>query len=214
MDHLHESRLEEIVLVGDAPDAAEAAHLADCPLCAQQVAGLETLKRELKIARLSAPAPAQMERYNALFAQVPRRSAGERLAGWLDRVRLVLALDSRQSAPALGLRRAAGFGHRLLYSSDLADVELLLEPEGELWQIDGDILPIAPDSDTGSVAPPYLIEGFAPPDAGAAEAAPRFQTESDANGRFRLADVSPGQYTLVVTPTSGPLIEIVGLVIP
>lgn len=210
MEHLQESRLEEIVLTGNPPTGPESAHIAACDDCAGRMAALELLQAELAIARQSAPAPAQLQRYAALFEQIPRQPAADRLSGWLERVRLALTLDSRHSAPALGLRRAAGFGHRLLYSSALADVELLLEPEGELWQIEGDILPI----DAESITPPYLIEIFLPEGANSAEAAPRFQTESEDSGRFRLADVETGRFSLLITPAAGPLIEIVGLEIP
>jgi len=209
MEHPQESRLEAIVFAGDSPTSVEQAHFAACTACAPRLHNLQHLRQELQIASRSQPSAEQISRYHALASEIPRATLGQRISGWFETVRMSLALDSRQAA--LGLRRAAGFGHRLLYSSDLADVELLLEPEGEFWQIEGDCLPFAPDEITA----PYLVE--LRNEASAA----LIQAESDASGRFRLADVAPGHYILTLTPASGPLtpasgplIEIAGLEIP
>ena len=234
MDHLTDTRLDALIFDALPLAADETAHMQGCALCRSRIDAYALLQQELAIARRSQPSDAQLARYSHIFGPAAGPSLSQRLGSFFDSLRLSLVLDSRQSA--LGLRRAAGFGHRLLYSSDEVDVELLVEPEGESWHIDGDVLPFAPET----IAAPYLVElqsdtaTHTPGDTDGAEntdsadsthvhprssaaifaSTSRHSVQSEASGRFRLTDVSSGRYHLALTPAHGPVIEISGLEIP
>lgn len=231
MDHLTDTRLDALIFDALPLAADETAHMQGCALCRSRIDALALLRQELEIARRSQPSAAQLARYSHIFNQATGPTLRQHLSSFFDSLRLSLVLDSRQSA--LGLRRAAGFGHRLLYSSNAVDVELLVEPEGEGWHIDGDVLPFAPETITA----PYLVElqsdaaTDTPGDAGVTEntdsirvhphssaaiftSTSRHSVQSEASGRFRLTDVSSGRYQLSLTPAQGPVIEITGLEIP
>ncbi|RME58741.1 MAG: hypothetical protein D6790_11520 [Caldilineae bacterium] len=203
--HLSNIQLDALVFADQALSATEQAHLDACPACQARREKLLLLRTELDIARRSAPSPEALTRYAKLYDEVVRRSLGDRIAEALDRVRLSLSLDSRQTAEAMGLRHGFGLGRRLLFSAAEVDVELLVEQSGNRWALHGDILPVHADNISG----PYLVQLMQQPlqekDPGAAS---EYLTESEAAGRFRLEDVRPGRYALLVTPADGPLIEI------
>ena len=212
MDHLDDDRLDALIFGAVPLAAAETSHVAECPLCRGRIAARSLLREELSIARRSQPTPQQLTRYSRLFDEVAVQSLGQklgqRLSSFWETLRLSLVMDSRQSA--LGLRRAAGFGHRLLYSSDQVDVELLVEPEGSEWHIDGDVLPFEPET----IDPPYLVELQSAEETDPTSAPRHYAAESEASGRFRLTGVLSGRYLLSLTPTRGPAVEIPGLEIP
>jgi len=210
MTHLLDTRLDAYLFDAVSLTQDESAHVDACPICRARFDAGILLRDELQIARRSQPTPAQTARYARLFVEEHSQSVGQRLASLLQSLRLGLVLDTRQAAPALGVRGVAGFGHRLLYSSDQVDVELLLEPEGANWYIDGDVLPFEPDSITA----PYLVELQGSGSTAQSSAALRYHVESATSGRFRLMDIPPGQYDLSLTPARGPAIEIPGLSIP
>jgi len=208
MDHFDDVRLDAFIFDAVPLGAEETSHVAECPLCRERIAARSLLREELNNARQSHPTPQQLNRYSRLFDAVAVQSLGQRLGPLLATLRLALVMDSRQGA--LGLRRAAGFGHRLLYSSDQVDVELLVEPEGSTWHIDGDVLPFDPDT----IDPPYLVELQISHESDSMADPPLYAAPSEASGRFRLAGVLSGRYLLSLTPARGPVIEIPGLEIP
>lgn len=203
--HLSDIQLDALVFAGQALSTAEQAHLDVCLACQARHEKLLLLRTELDIARRSAPSPEALARYAKLYDEVARRSLKDRIAEALDRVRLSLSLDSRQTAEAMGLRHGFGLGRRLLFSAAEVDVELLVEQSGSRWALRGDILPVHADHISG----PYLVQLL---QQSALEQDPHavseYLTESEAAGRFRLEDVRPGRYALLVTPADGPLIEI------
>ncbi len=210
MDHLNDTRLDALIFDAIPLAPEEAIHMQGCEVCRNRIAAHALLREELQIAGRSLPTSPQLARYSRLFDEVAVPSLGQRLGSFVNSLRLALVLDSRQSAPALGLRRAAGFGHRLLYSSDQVDVELLVEAEGENWHIEGDVLPFEPDT----IAAPYLVELQGDGATDPTPIGPHYAVESETSGRFRLAEVAPGRYRLSLTPARGPAIEIPGLEIP
>lgn len=211
--HLTDIQLDAFVFEGIALPEASEAHLRACVDCQQRHQALLTLREEFAIARQSTPSPETMARYIQLYSEVNRRTLGDRISDAMDRVRLALSLDSRQMAEAMGLRHGFGFGRRLLFSADTVDVELLVEPAGKLWNIQGDILPFTPDAMSG----PYLIQLMGQPyhdsEPGASFRAARreYIAESEVSGRFHLDEIRPGRYHLLLTPSDGPLIEIPAL---
>lgn len=207
MEHLDDTHLNALLFDQRPLPEAEASHLAACPACRARLENLHLLQTELEIARRSRPTPEQLARYTALFPEVAAQNLGQRIGAWLDALRLSLVADSRQSGAAMGLRRAAGFGHRLLYGNEQVDVEMLLEPEGDAWQIEGDVLPL----DDSAILAPYLVELLPDPSV---PATADHTGQSDERGRFRLVNVLPGRYDLLITPADGPAIEIRELTIP
>lgn len=206
MTHLLDARLDAHLFAA-ALTPEENVHLEHCADCRARLNAALLLRDELQIARRSQPSAGQMDRYRQLYAKTQSQSLGQRLSALWDRLHPVLVLDTRQSLSGLGLRRAAGFGHRLLYSSELVDVELLLEAEGDIWHIEGDVLPFDPQT----LSAPYWVELQARDAADRLPAEAHFAAESEASGRFRLADIPPGRYDLSLTPAQGAAIDIPGL---
>ncbi len=207
MAHLTEEQLQVTLLDGKPLEAEAAEHLAHCPRCQQEQQRLATLLQELDIARASQPSPENLASYYRLFEQVEQPES----ASWLDKlvqaVSLVLQWDSRQEAPALGLRQAGPVNYRLLFSADQADVELLVEPLGRTRRLEGDVLPLDPEGVPG----PILVELWPRPEAvkEGVQTPPReHMTTSDPTGRFRFEHVPPGLYSMLLTPVNGPLMSI------
>jgi hypothetical protein len=58
----------------------------------------------------------------------------------LARVLAALTFDSLTAKPALGLRSAATTGRQLVYSTEIADIDLRVSPQSGEWEIAGQIL--------------------------------------------------------------------------
>ncbi len=207
MAHLTEEQLQAYLLDSEPLGDEAAEHLAHCPQCQREQQRLATLIQELAITRAGQPSPENLASYYRLFDQVEQQEN----VPWMDKlvqaVRLVLQWDSRQEAPALGLRQAGPVNYRLLFSADQADVELLVEPLGRTRRLEGDVLPLDPEGMPG----PILVELWPRPEAAkeSVQAPPReHMTTSDPTGRFRFEHVPPGLYSMLLTPVNGPLMSI------
>lgn len=189
MEHIAENDLYAMVFDGAslAPDLAQ--HLVACPACREQVAALELLAAEFRIARRSLPSAAALARYADLFAAVARQPSP--LQQIWQRMRAALTWDSRQQLALQGVRSDAPANYRLLYSAPPADVELLVAPGPHTRQIEGEVL-----AEEQSAAP-ALIQLVAV--AGGAQ----HEAETDGYGRFSLDDVVPGVYAMTVTLAGG-----------
>ncbi|TWT40458.1 hypothetical protein RAS1_41680 [Phycisphaerae bacterium RAS1] len=83
--------------------------------------------------RSVAPPPATMAAARELFARRSARATASTAAGWLERLRRVIAdctFDSRAQLATVGLRGAAD-QYQLAYESELADVDLEVQRCGE-----------------------------------------------------------------------------------
>ena len=111
-------------------------HLATCSRCSKE---LQTLRQTVALMRSdnTEDAPAELLRYtkNLLRAQGITRKPS--LVG---RVLALLTFDSLTMAPGFGLRSGAGVGRQLIYSSDMADIDLRVSPQSGEWEIAGQIL--------------------------------------------------------------------------
>jgi hypothetical protein len=58
----------------------------------------------------------------------------------LARVLAALTFDSLTAKPAFGLRSAASAGRQLVYSTEIADIDLRVSPQSGEWEIAGQIL--------------------------------------------------------------------------
>lgn len=195
---VHVSPDELLSLVFDATElsAAAARHLATCAHCRRQEAELRLLATDLTIARLSEPGPAALARYQALFDQVQQQPAP--LQRLVNRLRAVLTWDSRQQPLLQGVRSGGTTAYRQLYAADDVELELMVEPNGTLRRVEGDLIA---DADGGHAAP-ALVELLD------RQGAPVYSVETDADGIFRFEGVQPGRYQAVITRAYAAPVEV------
>jgi hypothetical protein len=111
-------------------------HLATCSHCSNE---LRTLRQTVALMRSdnSEGAPATTLQYvkGLLRSQgvTPKPSL-------VARVLAFLAFDSLTMAPGFGLRSGTGVGRQLIYSSEVADIDLRVSPQSGQWEIAGQIL--------------------------------------------------------------------------
>lgn len=191
MNHLAEDLLYTIAFDRLQPDTTAAAHLADCGQCRAQLAELTTLAAALALAQHSAPSAQALHSYNALFAQV--QAAPHPFAQLLETIRATVAWNGRAQAYAQGVRNASATGYRMLYTTSQAEVELLIEGRDGAFTIEGEILPAAAEQ---AVQPMWI-------ELHQADGTPIRAGESDDQGRFQLATLPAGHYTLYLLPPTG-----------
>jgi len=191
MNHLAEDLRYAIAFDGLQPDAATAAHLADCKECQAQLTHLTTLAAALAVAQRSAPSEQALATYQALFAEAsPTASPLTRL---LATLRATLTWDSRAQVYAQGVRNAGATGYRLLYTTAQAEVELFIEEHDGTFTIEGEVLPTAAEQ---AMSPIWY-------ELHQTDGAPSHTGESDARGRFQLTLLPAGRYTLYLLPPTG-----------
>jgi len=180
--------------VGADADAI-AGHLATCSACATTVARF-AISQAAVGAEAWAPVPvAAMDQAKGLFAkfgsrpaQVPERTSP------LAALRRLVASVTFDSLGGVGVAGARGSGdaYTLVYSSEVAEVDLQVEPvagpgSGGEWQIMGQITPRnQPEADgvrVGLAIPGGEPEGW---------------VAADAHGYFALRAV-PGRYDIVIS---------------
>ena len=177
-----------------------AAHVAACPDCAATVARY-TAARSAVADDAWAPVPAAaMTRAKELFARFgPRPVVVERTSP-LAALRRLVATITFDSSVGAGLAGARGVGeaYTLVYSSDVAEIELQVEPSpggsarGE-WQIMGQI---TPREELGAEA---ARVGLAAPGG-----EPEAWADADEHGYFSLVTM-PGRYDILVALPSALL---------
>jgi hypothetical protein len=200
MEHLAEERLNALALDQASAAQDETDHLASCADCRTALEMLQLMAAELRVARHSEPSPAVRQRAYQFFDQIQQQPS------WLERVvqrlQAQLLWDSRQQLAAQGLRTAAAGRYHLLYATDRLDVEISVQPQAGRLDLEGELLPSDPD---GTVTP-ALVHLQRAGNSGVP-----YETRSDADGHFRFQGIASGQYTLLITPRMGVLLEIEGL---
>lgn len=173
---------------------AIAAHLATCPDCAATVARFAVARAAVTDAAWAPVPVAAMDRAKGLFAQFgPRPAPPVERTSPLAALRRLVGSVTFDSASGLGLAGARGSGdaYTLVYSSEVAEVDLQVEPAagadsaGE-WQIMGQITPREEPTADG-VRVGLATPGDEPPSWVAA----------DAHGYFALR-AAPGRYDLLI----------------
>lgn len=199
MSHLAADVLYAAVFDRISLDAEAALHLAQCAECRRAQAELAELAGDLALGRAVSVTAVTAERYAALFSEV-QQSPGRLTSLWRN-FTAHLAWDSRRQPSLQGVRSAAGAaGYRMLYSSDVADVELLVESDGRLLRMQGEW--VARDDARQSQA---LVQWFA------ADGALLHETESGNDGQFALRSLQPGIYRLSILSAAGDNVEIEAL---
>ena len=170
-----------------------AAHVATCPDCAATVARFSATQAAVADEAWASVPAAAMTRAKDLFARFgPRPAVAERTSPLAGLRRLVAAITFDSTAGAgLAGARGAGQAYTLVYSSDVAEVELQVEPtpgsatRGE-WQIMGQI---TPREETG---PEVVRVGLAAPGG-----EPEAWVDADEHGYFSLL-TTPGRYDILI----------------
>jgi len=153
---------------------------------------LDKLKEELYVARQSQLNNETRKRYYGFFEQVQTRSI---IAEWIE---ALLMLDSRQQLPQ-GIRSGnVVTSYRLHYAAEQAEIELLVEPQGQRRRIEGEVFSIDGEELGAALVQIQSLDSY--------EIV--HETTSNENGRFRLENVNSDNCTMVVTPEAGPTIEI------
>lgn len=197
MNHLSEEQIYQYIFNNTNLEQVEVNHLAACDQCQQQVQQLQILYQELSIAQHSQPTQSTLSAYYQLFDQVQREPSilGRGLA-WL---RAQLQWDSRQQPALQGVRGASSPTYRLLYSSDVADIDLLVEARnGSRW-IEGEIVPL----EASELQLPALLQV-----SNLLNSDSIYEVESDTNGRFRIESILPGTYSFALVPRQGTNLQI------
>lgn len=200
MNHLNEERIAQHIFDAVVLNASEAEHVASCAECQMKVQSISALGRELAVARFSQPQQKSLDTYYQLFDQVQTNpSFLSRSVQW---IKAQLQWDSRQQPALQGVRGAGSPSYRLLYSSDIADVELMVEARnGNRW-VDGEIIPLAENT----IQFPALLQ-FSNQLVNQVV----YEVESDQNGRFRVESLTPGNYSLSLLPSQGAHLQIESL---
>ncbi len=196
MAHLSEENLytfafDQTPLTNDAQR-----HLAECEQCRDQLSQLTQLSTELTFVKRSQLTAQTLTNYYALFEEVQTRpSVLTRSVQWL---RAQLSWDSRQQPALQGIRSGVSSTYRLLYSSDTADIEILVEPRNGSRHLVGEIIPL-----TDSLKVPALLQLVLPQSAEVVS-----EIECDEQGRFRIDGLKPAEYALSITPRKGNALQI------
>ena len=134
--HISFTELADVADEQSKPAAETLQHLATCSHCAK---GLQTLRRAIGLMRIddveNAPASV-VKNAKAMF----RGRGANREPSRLARVLAALTFDSFTAKPAFGLRSAASAGRQLVYSTEMADIDLRVSPQSGEWEIAGQIL--------------------------------------------------------------------------
>ncbi len=134
--HISFTELADIADKQSQPAAETLEHLATCSHCAKE---LQSLRQAIGLMRNddveSAPA-SLIKSAKDMF----RGRGANREPSRLARVLAALTFDSLTAKPAFGLRSGATAGRQLIYSTELADIDLRVSPQSGEWEIAGQIL--------------------------------------------------------------------------
>jgi len=134
--HISFTELADIADEQSQPAAETLLHLTTCSHCAKE---LQTLRQAIGLMRIddvdNAPA-SLIKSAKAMF----RNRGANREPSRLARVLAALTFDSLTAKPAFGLRSAATTGRQLVYSTEMADLDLRVSPQSGEWEIAGQIL--------------------------------------------------------------------------
>ncbi len=203
MNHLSDDQLYSLVFDPVRPTQEATIHLEACARCREQLTVLHQLRAELMVARHSQPTAAALQRYNQLFTQVQQPPSA--LSRVVQQLRATLTWDSRQQPALQGVRNVAATHYRQLYATARAEIELLVMARTpQRRELEGDIITLTGQE---QVTPALLQLQVLYQDQINNEQA-SYEVMSDAEGRFRIADVLPGHYQLLITPIQGALLEL------
>jgi len=134
--HISFTELADIAEDHSSASAEILQHLAACSHCSQELRAIRQTLALMKSDHTEA-APVELVNYaKNLF----RGQRGAPKPSLVERVLAVLAFDSLTVAPGFGLRSGLGAGRQLIYSTEMADIDLRVSPQSGEWEIAGQIL--------------------------------------------------------------------------
>lgn len=196
--HLTDEQLYQYIIDKEEPSLDASSHLGQCGYCSNRADSIAHIVYEMAIAKLSEPSPQIMQRYATLFQHVQQKTYADVAVALWDALRATLLLDSREEMLA-GTRSANVTSYRLLYTTDRADIELLVEPANRGRRLEGEILTL----EEKDQLTPALLQL-----QNATVKAVLHETECNELGRFQFDEVQPDQYQLLITPLRGASIQI------
>lgn len=134
--HISFTELADLAEEPSRGSAETLEHLATCSRCEKE---LQTLRQTIGLMRSDdvEDAPANLVKYaKNIFTGRSANREPSRLA----RVLASLTFDSLTAKPAFGLRSGTSAGRQLLYSTELADIDLRVSPQSGEWELAGQIL--------------------------------------------------------------------------
>ena len=134
--HISFTDLADLADEQSRPAAETIEHLAACSRCAEQ---LQALRQTIGLMRSDDVEDAPANLIQFAKNMFPRRSAS-REPSRLARVLASLTFDSLTAKPAFGLRSGASAGQQMVYSTEMADIDLRVSPQSGEWEIAGQIL--------------------------------------------------------------------------
>ncbi|HKU72595.1 MAG TPA: hypothetical protein VJR02_01630 [Pyrinomonadaceae bacterium] len=134
--HLSFTELADVADGQSQPAAKTLEHLATCSHCAKE---LQTLRQAIGLMRTDDVENAPASLIKNAKDMFRGRSANRELSR-LARVLAALTFDSLTAKPAFGLRSGTSAGRQLIYSTEMADIDLRVAPQSGEWEIAGQIL--------------------------------------------------------------------------
>jgi hypothetical protein len=134
--HISFTELANIADEQSQPAAETLVHLATCSHCAKE---LQTLRQAIGLMRIDNIENAPASLIKSAKDMFRNRSAN-REPSRLARVLAALTFDSFTAKPAFGLRSGTGSGRQLVYSTEMADIDLHVSPQSAEWELAGQIL--------------------------------------------------------------------------
>ena len=114
------------------------AHIATCSRCADELAELERLLQLMRNDLSEDAPPHVIKRALKLFRA--RNKQQNTSSDFGRRVLAVLHFDSLGLAPAFGVRSGKPGARQLLFSTNVNEIDLRIEPAGQAWLVSGQIL--------------------------------------------------------------------------
>lgn len=158
-------------------------HIAVCSHCAGELSELERLT-ELMRTDLGEDAPPHVIK-RALKLLRARSAQKKTSSNFRQRVLAVLHFDSVGLAPAFGVRSGKPGARQLLFSTNVNEIDLRIEPAGQSWLVSGQVLGGATASGTA------VLQGA----TGVSESSLNELNE------FTLPPVEAGTYKLILNLT-------------
>ena len=144
--HIAFAEMADLAEVNGAPPARMQEHLSACAQCSKE---LNELRRTIGLMRSDSAEDAPPE----LVASAKRIFRGptvRRVLSPLARIVASLDFDSLTDKPAFGLRSSISTGRQLLYSTEIADIDLRVSAQSGEWELAGQVL--CPSQSEGQVS--------------------------------------------------------------
>ena len=159
------------------------AHIAVCSRCAAELAEVERLTQLMRTDLGEDAPPQAIKRALKLFRA--RSKQTNTSSDFRRRVLAVLHFDSIGLTPAFGVRSGKPGARQLLFSTNVNEIDLRIEPAGQAWLVSGQVLGGETTSGTA------LLQGA----TGVSETALNELNE------FTLPPVEAGTYKLILNLT-------------